>query len=426
MNVILLSGGTGKRLWPLSNEVRSKQFIKVFKSPDGSRESMVQRMYRKIKEIDKNAVITIATSESQVAEIQNQLGEGVAMSIEPMRRDTFPAIAIASVYLSEIKHVSADDAVIVCSVDPYVDDDFFMALETMEKAVKEGAANLTLLGKEPSFPSEKFGYILPCSKRSISRVTGFKEKPDAETAEKFIKEGALWNMGVFGFKLKYLLEKAHETIDFSDYHDFLKRYGDSPRISFDYAIAEKETSIQVIRFAGQWNDLGTWEAFAEAISERAFGPSFMKECVNSRIVNETDMPIVGIGLDGILVAASVDGILVSTVARSQEIKPIVETMNLGSPRYAEESWGEFRILDSNAQSRTICFEMRAGSKMGREIPANCFKTWTVVSGTGFLMIGNERRNLRPGEILQIVPNSVYSVEALTKLKIIEVEIGALN
>lgn len=105
MNIILLSGGSGKRLWPLSNNIRSKQFIKIFKREDGSYESMVQRVYRQIKKVDIDATVTIATSKSQVSAIHNQLGEDVGISMEPCRRDTFPAIALSTAYLVDVKHI---------------------------------------------------------------------------------------------------------------------------------------------------------------------------------------------------------------------------------------------------------------------------------------------------------------------------------
>ena len=118
MNIVLLSGGSGKRLWPLSNDIRSKQFIKIFKCPDGSYESMVQRVYRQIKQVDKEATVTIATSKTQVSAIHNQLGEEVGISVEPCRRDTFPAIALATAYLADVQGVDPEEPVVVCPVDP--------------------------------------------------------------------------------------------------------------------------------------------------------------------------------------------------------------------------------------------------------------------------------------------------------------------
>lgn len=152
MNIILLSGGSGKRLWPLSNDIRSKQFIKIFKTADGY-ESMVQRVYRQITEVDKDASVTIATSKTQVSAIHNQLGDSVGVCVEPCRRDTFPAIALATAYLHDVKGVGLDEAVVVCPVDPYVNNDYFAALKDLSDLAEKGSANLSLMGIEPTYPS---------------------------------------------------------------------------------------------------------------------------------------------------------------------------------------------------------------------------------------------------------------------------------
>ena len=243
MNIVLLSGGSGKRLWPLSNDIRSKQFIRIFKTEDGEYESMLQRMYRGIREVDGDANVTIATSKSQASAINNQLGEAVDLSIEPCRRDTFPAIALACSFLHDVKGVGDDEPVVVCPVDPYVDDTYFKALSDLSDMAEKGDYNLNLMGIEPTYPSEKYGYIIPKEAADVSEVLEFKEKPDAATAKEYIEKGALWNGGVFAFKLGYVLNKAHELIDFKDYQDFFDRYDNSNKISFDYAVVEKENSI---------------------------------------------------------------------------------------------------------------------------------------------------------------------------------------
>ena len=129
---------SGKRLWPLSNNVRSKQFLKIFKLEDGRHESMVQRMYRMIREVDSDATITIATSESQIPLIENQLGDKVQISMEPCRRDTFPAIALAVAYLHDVQGVSEDEAVVVCPVDPYVEKPYFETIVKLQKQAQIG------------------------------------------------------------------------------------------------------------------------------------------------------------------------------------------------------------------------------------------------------------------------------------------------
>ena len=223
MNIVLLSGGSGKRLWPLSNDIRSKQFIKIFKTENGEYESMVQRVYRQICSVDQDASGTIATSKTQVSAIHNQLGNAVGICVEPCRRDTFPAIALAAAWLHDVNKVPEEEPVVVCPVDPYVEQDYFEALKELGELAKEDTANLVLMGIEPTYPSEKYGYVIPRDKERVSLVSTFKEKPDLDTAKEYIRQGALWNGGVFAFKLKYMLEKAHELIEFTDYWDQIGR-----------------------------------------------------------------------------------------------------------------------------------------------------------------------------------------------------------
>ena len=242
MNIILLSGGSGKRLWPLSNDIRSKQFIKIFKKEgagDGedAYESMLQRVYRQIQKIDTSARVTVATSRSQVSAIHNQLGDRVAVSVEPCRKDTFPAIVLATAYLVDVLKVDENEPVVVCPVDPYVGDEYFEALRSLARQAARGEAELVLMGIEPTYPSEKYGYILPETRDAVTGVRAFKEKPDAATAAGFIAQGALWNGGVFAYKAGYVLRKAHELIAFEDYQDLYAKYDTLERISFDYAVA---------------------------------------------------------------------------------------------------------------------------------------------------------------------------------------------
>ena len=277
MNIILLSGGSGKRLWPLSYDVRSKQFIKLFKDEDGNYESMVQRVFRQISRVDKDAKATIATSKSQVAAIHNQLGDSVSVCVEPMRRDTFPAIALAATYLHDELNVSDDEAVVVCPVDPYVDDSYYEAVAKLGTLAEKNAADLTLMGIQPTYPSEKYGYIIPETKDEVSRVKEFKEKPDKEIAQKYLDQGAVWNAGIFAFKLGYLVEKAHSMLDFKDYRDLYAKYSQCPKISFDYAVVEKEPSIQMMRYAGEWKDVGTWNTMSEVRTDQIKGDATVDE-----------------------------------------------------------------------------------------------------------------------------------------------------
>ena len=325
MNIILLSGGSGKRLWPLSNDIRSKQFLKVFKTESGDRESMVQRVYRQIRTVDPEAKVTIATSREQAPSIYEQLGENVGISVEPCRRDTFPAIALASAYLADVRGVKRDEAVVVCPVDPYVDEAYFHGLRSLAGQAAKGEARLVLMGIEPDGPSEKYGYIIPENGGQVSRVLAFQEKPDKKTAKEYIRQGALWNGGVFAYRLGYVLDRAHELMDFKDYEDLLGKYETLPSISFDYAVVEHEDQIQVMRFLGQWKDLGTWNALTESMEENCVGDAVMDErCGNVHIINELGIPVLAMGLKDVVICASPDGILVSDKEQASAIKPYVD------------------------------------------------------------------------------------------------------
>lgn len=423
MNIVLLSGGSGKRLWPLSNDIRSKQFIKIFKTPEGDYESMVQRVYHQIKAVDPSAVVTIATSKSQVSAIHNQLGENVGICVEPCRRDTFPAIALATAYLHYVKGVSLDEAVVVCPVDPYVHNDYFEALKKLGQLAGEGEANLVLMGIEPTYPSEKYGYIIPESSDFVSRVSTFKEKPDAETAARYISQGALWNGGVFAYKLRYVLEKAHELIDFTDYEDLFLKYDTLTKISFDYAVVEKEPHIQVMRFAGEWKDLGTWNTLTEAMEEPNVGEAMFNEnCENVHVVNELDVPILCMGLKDIVISASAEGILVSDKEQSSYIKPFVDSIDQ-QVMFAEKSWGSFKILDIEEESITIKVTLNPGHSMNYHSHSRRDEVWTVISGKGRTIVDGMEQPVCAGDVITMEAGCRHTILADTELKLIEVQLG---
>lgn len=423
MNIVLLSGGSGKRLWPLSNDIRSKQFIKIFKNEEGAYESMVQRVYRQIKKADPEAKVTIATSKAQVSAIHNQLGENVGISVEPRRRDTFPAIVLASAYLADVQGVDPGEPVVVCPVDPYVEDDYFSALKKLGEQAEKGEANLVLMGIEPTYPSEKYGYIIPEDGEAVSRVSTFKEKPDEATARAYIAQGALWNGGVFAYQLGYLLKKAHEMISFTDYQDLYRKYDTLTKISFDYAVVEKEEKIQVMRFSGEWKDLGTWNTLTEAMEENTVGDAMLNDtCTNVHVVNELKVPVLAMGLHDVVISASPEGILVSDKGQSSYIKPYVDSIDQ-QIMFAEKSWGSFRVLDVEEESLTIKVTLNSGHKMNYHSHRNRDEVWIVISGRGRTLLDGMYRKVSSGDVIVMPAGCRHTVFADTELKMVEVQIG---
>lgn len=423
MNIILLSGGSGKRLWPLSNDIRSKQFIKIFKNDNDDYESMLQRMYRGIKDVDKNADIVIATSKKQVSSTKNQLGNDVNISIEPYRRDTFPAIALATSYLYNVKNIDRDEVVVVCPVDPYVDKDYFESLLKLYELEKNSKNNLYLMGIKPNYPSEKYGYIIPEDNKDVSNVRVFKEKPDAETAKSYIEQGALWNSGVFAFKISHILDIAHALIDFDDYYDLYEKYETLNKISFDYAVVEKEENIGVMKFEGAWKDLGTWNTLTESMDSQVMGKGMLDEkSKNSNIVNELNVPILGVGLENIVVAASPDGILVANKDESDKIKDYVSQVEQ-QVMFEEKSWGTYKIINVEDDSQTLLVTLNPGHSMKYHSHDNRDEVWTVISGTGRTIVDGMEEIIKPGDVISIAAGCKHTVFADTSLKIIEVQIG---
>lgn len=423
MNIVLLSGGSGKRLWPLSNDIRSKQFIKIFRREDGSYESMVQRVYRQIRQVDPDATVTIATSKTQVSAIHNQLGEEVGISVEPCRRDTFPAIALATAYLVDVCGVDPEESVVICPVDPYVEEAYFRALKELSDQADKGEANLVLMGIEPTYPSEKYGYIIPESNEATSRVSTFKEKPTADVAAELIRQGALWNGGVFAYKLKYVMRRAHELIDFTDYRDLFAKYADLQKISFDYAVVEHEDQIQVQRFCGAWKDLGTWNTLTEAMEEAVIGKGTMNDnCRNVHILNEMDVPVLAMGLKDVVISASPEGILVSDKEQSSYIKPFVDSFEQ-QIMFAEKSWGSYKVIDVEDASLTIKVTLNPGHRMNYHNHKNRDEVWVVLSGTGETVVDDCRSLVKAGDVITMPAGCKHTVIAETELKLIEVQLG---
>ena len=423
MNIILLSGGSGKRLWPLSNDVRSKQFIKIFRTQDGNYESMVQRVYRQIKTVDADATVTVATSKTQVSAIHNQLGPEVGISVEPCRRDTFPAIALATAYLVDVMHIDPSESVVVCPVDPYVEDDYFEALKELSAQADKGEANLVLMGIEPTYPSEKYGYVIPESAHHIAAVKTFKEKPTADVAKQYIAQGALWNGGVFAYKLRYVMNKAHELMDFTDYQDLFEKYDTLKKISFDYAVVEHEPKIQVIRFGGTWKDLGTWNTLTEAMEESIVGKGEMNEnCSGVHILNEMDVPVLAMGLHDVVISASPEGILVSDKEQSSYIKPFVDRYEQ-QIMFAEKSWGSFKVVDVEERAMTIKVTLNPGHSMNYHSHKNRNEVWVVISGHGRTLVDGMEQKVKTGDVVTMAAGCRHTVFADTELKLIEVQLG---
>ncbi|GHU76075.1 hypothetical protein AGMMS49992_21120 [Clostridia bacterium] len=322
MHIILLSGGSGKRLWPLSTSIRPKQFIKLLTSPTGHLESMVQRVYRQIREADLSDSITIATNTSQVALLREQVGYNIDIVEEPFQKDTFPAIALSCCYLTHKRHVPLNETVAILPIDQYCGSEYYQVIRLMNFEATSDFADIMLMGIQPDKPSTKYGYIVPEKDVSgIKEVKKFVEKPTEFKAIELIKEGALWNSGVFVFKLGYLID----MMKISSYDEMYDNYGSIEKTSFDYAIVQRSNSLGVVNYNGFWEDLGTWNVLTEQLDKPIIGNVIVGGGTNNTsIINELGIPIVALGISGLVVIASSEGILITDKMTSVDVKSLVD------------------------------------------------------------------------------------------------------
>lgn len=432
MKLVLLSGGSGKRLWPLSNDARSKQFLKVLENEKGELNSMVQRVWNQLGETGLSRSTVIATSKTQVDMIQSQLNNQADFVVEPSRRDTFPAIALAASYLYSVKSADLNEVVGILPVDPFVENQFFQRVKELENVIKEEKADIALIGVKPTYPSSKYGYIVP--KRELNPnvdyipVSRFTEKPSEDEAQELITEGSLWNCGVFAFKLKFILSLLEEKGFPIDYNELLKQYDNLPKISFDYEVVEKTEKICVLPYNGYWKDLGTWNTLTEEMATRQIGKGIISnDSKDAHLINELDIPVTVLGVSNIVVAASPDGILVSNKDASPRIKELVGDFD-NRPMYEERRWGWYRVLDHTKfedgnEVLTKRIGIKAGKNLSYQFHQKRREVWTIVKGEGVFVLNGRLCVVRPGDVLKVDIRDHHALKAVSDIEFIEVQSG---
>jgi mannose-1-phosphate guanylyltransferase len=437
MKLVLLSGGSGKRLWPLSNDSRSKQFLKVLKNPEDELESMVQRVWRQLTAVDLTSSTYLATNRSQVEMIHNQLHSDVPIIVEPERRDTFPAIALAASYLYSMESVSLDEVVAILPVDSYVDEVFFQSVQQLEEVLKTTNANIALIGVVPNYPSEKYGYIVPNgpefsetdnNEAKYLEVSHFREKPNREQAELLIGKNALWNCGVFAFKLQYLIDFMIAKGLPIHYEELCKQYKLLAKISFDYEVVEKADNVVVVPYDGIWKDLGTWNTLTEEMSNHQMGSGIVTDdCLNTHLINELDIPVTVIGAKDLVIVASPDGILVSHKAESPRIKEVLNNID-PRPMYEERRWGHYRVIDylkyeEGNEVLTKRIFIQAGKNISYHYHNKRSEIWTMISGEASVIMNEKPYQVKAGDVVRIPEGTKHSIFAESDVEFIEVQSG---
>ncbi|BCJ93394.1 mannose-1-phosphate guanylyltransferase [Anaerocolumna cellulosilytica] len=432
MYTVLLSGGSGKRLWPLSNDLRSKQYIKVINNENCEEQptSMIQRVWKQLTKagLSNNCIIT--ASKGQVEIIKSQLGDEIKIAIEPERRNTFPAVALSCSYLKTVLHADENDTVVILPVDPYTDDSYFAKLKEMESILLNSDADIALIGAKPIEPSSKYGYIMPevsGNESDYIKVKGFREKPTKEGASELIKKGALWNCGVFCFKIKTILDKVKSYGLSDDYYQLYNNYSELPKISFDYEVLEKADNIIAAEFTGTWKDIGTWNALTEQMYNNTIGNVVLHEsCENTSIINELKMPIVAIGTKDVVISASVDGILISDKQQSTRIKDCVDNFTY-PPMYEERRWGTITVLDTSVRdgiyTSTRKIKIFENMSSSYHYHNDRDEVWTILIGNAEVIINGIKQLYSAGDVIRFPAGTKHAVKSLNGIEFLEVQIG---
>jgi mannose-1-phosphate guanylyltransferase len=432
LRMILLSGGSGKRLWPLSNVNRPKQFLSILRH-DERPESMLQRIWRQLDEANLADEAFFSTSGTQAELIRGQIGEDAVVIEEPNQRDTFPAISLATAYLHDVAGASRDEVVGVMPVDGYAGDEFFEHLRRLPSILEQSGSDIALMGAAPTEPSDKYGYIVLSSSPSFDqpfyRVSSFVEKPDLIRSEALIREGALWNCGVFAFRLGFLLDILEQKGLAADYKSLSTNYADLPKTSFDIAVVEQTRKLSVLPYHGEWRDLGTWDSLVREMSSELSGPGYISEAShNSHIINELEIPVSIWNVPDIIVVAGPDGVLVTDRQSSTGIKDMVAEIEIG-PRFEERFWGKQTVLShqqaaSGLQTVTKRVVISAGRFISYHEHQFRKEVWTIVSGTGSVCINGVTQTVSPGEVIVVEPGAKHFIGAVEgDLEFIESQIG---
>lgn len=430
MKIVLLSGGSGKRLWPMSNDARSKQFLRVLQGPDGSPISMLQRVWHQLERVNLLDGAFVCASKAQADSIHAQVGF-VPVIEEPERRDTFAAIALSSVYLADIVNCSDDEVMVVAPVDHYVDDAYFEQIVSLESVLSESGADLALLGVKPTEPSSKFGYISvapPNSNGPWRQVQSFVEKPREDRAEELIASGALWNCGVFCFRIGWLKNILLSKGISPSFDTIYKGFKDLPKNSFDYEVVEQVSSVVAVSYDGAWKDLGTWSSLTQEMESPFVGLGESVESTNTHIINELGIPLIGMGLKDLVVVSSPDGILVADKQQSSQLKDVLKHHH-GRPMFEERLWGSYRVLDyqeldDGTEVLTKLIELNPGHNLSYQKHRWRSEVWTFIEGEGEVAVDEKIIPLSAGDVVRVYAEQWHAIRAVTKLRFIEVQRGS--
>ncbi|OAB37696.1 hypothetical protein PMSD_09060 [Paenibacillus macquariensis subsp. defensor] len=431
MRIILLSGGEGKRLWPLSNALRSKPFLRLLQDQSGERISLIQNTMKELDSLGYSDNTIVVASATHIEQVHEHLGRKVQSLVEPQRRDTFPAVALATSYLHDELGADREEVVIVMPVDSQADQSFYQLLPILEQELSKSVeTKLGLIGVKPLSASVNYGYIsLEHGNKDglLSPIHQFREKPNEQTAKELVAEGALWNCGVFAFTVGYLLDLLKQRGLPQDYSILNARYEDLPANSFDYEVSEHEEAAACLPYDGNWRDVGTWDVLSPRLEEQVYGQSVINGgCSGTHVINELPIPIVISDIPDAIIVAGIEGILISSKKSSIDLKSLLAKLSSVPSQVESRTEGKCFLIDQqNVTSDELVIETsRIHLLKGEQLTTHskAVKTiWTLTMGTGIFTSSDKQfpeSDVLAGQTLQLQESGLFT--ASTECMLIEI------